>query len=145
MSVPALLSDGGFQSTLPLRGATPHKTPPPAGGGARSGCVPAVVWRAPTPPAPGGRGATPEQTAYALARMPISIHAPREGSDAYNRPFRRVIWCGFQSTLPVRGATPFISPLFEKFIFSIHAPREGSDWARTLPRRWGTLFNPRSP
>ena len=39
-----------------------------------------------------------------LLDLAISIHAPREGSDAT----LRVTWllsCGFQSTLPVRGAT----------------------------------------
>ena len=56
----------------------------------------------------------------------ISIHAPREGSDAPrskgagNLPL-------FLSTLPVRGAThglPFVDIVH---LISIHAPREGSD------------------
>ena len=78
----------------------------------------------------------------------ISIHAPREGSDAdyvgfllpqdlfqSTLPVRgATIWGAarfaknkFQSTLPVRGAThiPHWCPLSDEI--SIHAPREGSD------------------
>ena len=34
---------------------------------------------------------------------------------------------GFQSTLPVRGATPVVQKFTAKINISIHAPREGSD------------------
>ena len=56
----------------------------------------------------------------------ISIHAPREGSDGF-------MWQDsitreqFLSTLPVRGATPTLSPVDTHSRISIHAPREGSD------------------
>ena len=86
--------------------------------------------------------------AAASAPVVISIHAPREGSDlfAWSDP-----WGGgeFQSTLPVRGATPTIARCIATIEFqstlpvrgatylfrgwdvyctiSIHAPREGSD------------------
>ena len=73
-----------FQSTLPVRGATP-----------------------------GGAGAD--------AVKPISIHAPREGSDRLL--MASTSWSSrFQSTLPVRGATR----------------------PRTAGRTWYN-FNPRSP
>ena len=74
----------------------------------------------------------------------ISIHAPREGSD---RPYRVQGLCSreFQSTLPVRGATPGERFRWTMLDISIHAPREGSDqegvgWVQTLRN-----FNPRSP
>ena len=97
----------------------------------------------------------------------ISIHAPREGSDAGTRPDdneRR-----FQSTLPVRGATNRFRTIISESKISIHAPREGSDYIHaeiseiieerfqsTLPVRGATSglfrvvdkiedFNPRSP
>ena len=64
-------------------------------------------------PAPRGRGGQCE---------PISIHAPREGSDA-----------GLQQ--PRRQARPI----------SIHAPREGSDCAIMSPFQLIHYFYPRSP
>ena len=41
---------------------------------------------------------------HADADSDISIHAPREGSDLMAIPFKQAAR-GFQSTLPVRGAT----------------------------------------
>ena len=59
---------------------------------------------------------------YPLAwRRPISIHAPRGGSD---------------------GATPNIQI---GTVISIHAPRGGSDLPAHGQRRSYTNFNPRSP
>ena len=98
----------------------------------------------------------------------ISIHAPRAGSDvrAYSVT---LLPSGFQSTLPVRGATqggrdplPFLkhfnprSPCGERHsiksyggnnnVISIHAPRAGSDLpASPLLRQADNYFNPRSP
>ena len=58
--------------------------------------------------------------------VPISIHAPRTGSDTLEvttKPiFRR-----FQSTLPARGATVGNSHHINLMHISIHAPRTGSD------------------
>ena len=75
----------------------------------------------------------------------ISIHAPREGSDAEllrtDDDFKQ-----FQSTLPVRGATIRVNkgPLAPRI--SIHAPREGSDLAGQVDLHLVQLdFNPRSP
>ena len=80
--------------------------------------------------------------------IPISIHAPREGSDAVSsrmmlalrdfyprspRGERRVnlmqgLAIGiFLSTLPARGATVDARPANTDPSISIHAPREGSD------------------
>ena len=58
--------------------------------------------------------------------MLISIHAPRVGSDLENGHQKRG-GKGFQSTLPVWGAT---KPEFREgydYDISIHAPRVGSD------------------
>ena len=55
--------------------------------------------------------------------------------------------CGlqFQSTLPVRGATgSSVSPGYHLRI-SIHAPREGSDEPTTAASASRGHFNPRSP
>ena len=105
-----------FQSTLPLRGAT------------RMGRSPFVWTR-------------------------ISIHAPLTGSDCMGvsvgfvrRDFnprspygerRLIVFCpgnknGFQSTLPLRGATCTWSFSFKQQIISIHAPLTGSDRWRSL-------------
>ncbi len=54
--------------------------------------------------------------------LPISIHAPREGSDIFIFLLLRLLF-GFQSTLPARGAT---------------LPKAGC-------RMRGSYFNPRSP
>ena len=97
---------------------------------------------------------------------PISIHAPRVGSDVSawllfedTDKFQSTlpvwgatIYAGnetsyseFQSTLPVWGATFHVCPSFLPERISIHAPRVGSDRPNA---RWGagdSDFNPRSP
>ena len=78
-----------FQSTLPARGATRRERPKTATKRFQS-----------TLPA---RGAT-DVLAQLLTYQPISIHAPRTGSDKVIL----IVWaCAslFQSTLPARGAT----------------------------------------
>ena len=110
---PRLLS-GRFQSTLPVRGATDtHRTVRaiPSNFNPRSPC-----------------GERPWETGHKNPTARISIHAPRAGSDAHGvydplqhhadfnprspcgerQPFRvyRISKPIFQSTLPVRGATP---------------------------------------
>ena len=80
----------------------------------------------------------------------ISIHAPREGSDAWGgRPPGRQY--RFLSTLPVRGATWKNTSVQKIAEISIHAPREGSDlpfaqktrgcavFLSTLPVRGATI------
>ena len=76
--------------------------------------------------------------------LSISIHAPREGSDIAaligGNDFRV-----FQSTLPARGATGQLVTSIPKIQISIHAPREGSD-KRCARSSYGMHhFNPRSP
>ena len=56
----------------------------------------------------------------------VSIHAPREGSDALRRQID-ALGAKFQSTLPVKGATSSAHARPSRTRVSIHAPREGSD------------------
>ena len=56
----------------------------------------------------------------------ISIHAPLAGSDQSSVIFITV-FRGFQSTLPLRGATPFTYMRSKMSSISIHAPLAGSD------------------
>ena len=61
----------------------------------------------------------------------ISIHAPREGCDP--RPILKLFASEeFQSTHPVRGATPPLCHSICDCRISIHAPREGCDPADTV-------------
>ena len=75
---------------------------------------------------------------------PISIHAPREGSDTVSLMVAASVWA-FQSTLPVKGATLPFSMLICIPLISIHAPREGSDAGQLLWESDMGNFNPRSP
>ena len=61
----------------------------------------------------------------------ISIHAPRAGSDGSFS--EEVLYAyGFQSTLPVRGATLRFAFTRAALRISIHAPRAGSDVSVTV-------------
>ena len=52
---------------------------------------------------------------------------------------------GFQSTLPIQGATDdYVAEQIDKCI-SIHAPHTGSDPSDYSCRKCGSNFNPRSP
>ena len=96
----------------------------------------------------------------------ISIHAPRAGSDLFQRMekgsylyFNPRSPCGerhsvlqtllttalFQSTLPVRGATLLLTVEVQKNSISIHAPRAGSDVSCYAVLFNRIDFNPRSP
>ena len=57
----------------------------------------------------------------------ISIHAPREGSDSARPAAASTSLMLFLSTLPARGATLVSPPVSAQIAISIHAPREGSD------------------
>ena len=65
------------------------------------------------------------------AGFPISIHAPRVGSDGFNLHIPSIVF-PFQSTLPVWGAT--ISEYIARGLkrISIQAPRVGSDNAANV-------------
>ena len=74
----------------------------------------------------------------------ISIHAPLAGSDTTGDskpPETR----GFQSTLPLRGATSGHQQSLLLFAISIHAPLAGSDCNPHRLSWWRLNFNPRSP
>ena len=77
-------------------------------------------------------------------RVKISIHAPREGSDAMT-PGHFVQNGAFLSTLPARGATRIFKSSVRPFFISIHAPREGSDRGTALLYLHASHFYPRSP
>ena len=113
-------------------------------------------------------GATPERVGERGGGDAISIHAPRVGSDAQDRPgdgggaqdFNPRSPCGerrrirggrnipcqiFQSTLPVWGATVAGGDHPDGHGISIHAPRVGSDSSPRLTCSRRRNFNPRSP
>ena len=75
----------------------------------------------------------------------ISIHAPRVGSDLY-REAKEILTNIFQSTLPVWGATAVHHRRQPYRPISIHAPRVGSDFLlSSVASQWHPYFNPRSP
>ena len=142
----------GFQSTLPLRGATGQ-----APGRDQSG---AISIHAPL----AGSDLSPRPVRLLSF---ISIHAPLAGSDGPT-PRQTKILNIFQSTLPLRGATPAVgtnAPLFwifqstlplrgatppgcagiRKGRISIHAPLAGSDNTGSTAQLQQEDFNPRSP
>ena len=74
----------------------------------------------------------------------ISIHAPRAGSDSLGSHVRVKV-NGFQSTLPVRGATAGRNCLVLRISISIHAPRAGSDPGFALTYRICSIFQSTLP
>ena len=56
----------------------------------------------------------------------ISIHAAREGGDM-SKGLKARHYAKFQSTPPVKAATPAGSSLPDRLTISIHAAREGGD------------------
>ena len=105
-----------FQSTLPVWGATRGCLARPHAGVQFQSTLP--VW-----------GATSVLQLYSLVG-PISIHAPRVGSDTFITS-GYIVHILFQSTLPVWGATPVSSLGRASLMISIHAPRVGSDACMT--------------
>ena len=97
-----------FQSTLPARGATQY--------------LQSILRRMPhfNPRSP--HGERPDRLHWRRSREPISIHAPRTGSD---------VTANLDSILA--------------YIISIHAPRTGSDILYYFTTRPDIHFNPRSP
>ena len=78
------------------------------------------------------------------ASSPISIHAPRTGSDLILTIHIQPT-LPFQSTLPARGATP--CPLIWRvpMPISIHAPRTGSDRVSNSASIWRILISIHAP
>ena len=101
-----------FQSTLPVRGATTAQS--------KLYTIMFISIHAPR------EGSDSQAAGHDVDHVDISIHAPREGSDPW---LKRYVGPddGFQSTLPVRGATEFSVERTWWRRISIHAPREGSD------------------
>ena len=127
----SVLMIGSFQSTHPVRGATPssfliQSTKP--------------VFQSTHPV----RGATSTRRGFP-AFAQISIHAPRAGCDGYHlRDARRS--AQFQSTHPVRGATHGRCIDVQGLRISIHAPRAGCDGhRRDVVVAHHHNFNPRTP
>ena len=124
----------GFQSTLPVRGATGVPCRAPHGMG--------ISIHAPRAGSDllshqslshvrnfNPRSPCGERRFRCLdsrGRAHISIHAPRAGSDVLDASIVGTAPI-FQSTLPVRGATKYICFYDDAKIISIHAPRAGSD------------------
>ena len=141
-----------FQSTLPARGATDRYF---------SDHVFAFNFNPRSP-----RGERQKLIKILVKLLNISIHAPREGSDALplgavggardfnprsprgERPAFLRNSSGkfaFQSTLPARGATCPCARCYYLIRISIHAPREGSDSSHQPCSAAFSYFNPRSP
>ena len=127
-----------FLSTLPARGAT--VICPLAG---------RIIRFLSTLPARGATGGVPAADPH----QPISIHAPREGSDAVTSCLPRLSQL-FLSTLPARGATPCRLPLSKRSSnFYPRSPRgerrvaqglfvlPGGVFLSTLPARGATYGN----
>ena len=121
-----------FQSTLPVRGATPcayvrvrmvsHFNPRSPCGERPSRPVAMPLSSATFQSTLPVRGATELGLSYSAAASGISIHAPRAGSDHYQN---------FRHSLQT--------------VISIHAPRAGSDFGVPGDSALTTYFNPRSP
>ena len=107
-----------------------------------------------TPPSPGRSGthfnprapcgARLGRLARARYALAISIHAPHAGRDVGSAKVRSHIYL-FQSTRPIRGATPLVHGVSGQRQISIHAPHTGRDgWTRCSLTIWAH-FNPRAP
>ncbi len=118
-----------FQSTLPVWGATMIKR--------RYINVTAISIHAP-------RVGSDQYKCYTVITVKISIHAPRVGSDvacgAYNSPPP-----GFQSTLPVWGATSCVRPA--RHAWPYFNPRSpcGERLSTSMPKKWGDRFQSTLP
>ena len=132
-----LLCCNRFQSTLPMRGATLHNR--------HCQCNHSYF----NPHSPCG-----ERLAVLLSctyHTIISIHTPHAGSDRNDR-YSHICKHGFQSTLPMRGATRLWVEKCQSCLISIHTPHAGSDrtvggmsrtyagFQSTLPMRGATII-----
>ena len=118
-----------FQSTLPVRGATPSHRAQPSGI--------SISIHAPRTGSDKRRGRYEPPVKYFNPRSPYG--------ERLLYFLLNIATFKFQSTLPVRGATR-ISKRANFFIYiSIHAPRTGSDTPPSAPPSRTWYFNPRSP
>ena len=106
-----------FQFTHPGRGATvPNPTTP----------LSHTCFNSRTP-----GGVRLEFLSLRAACTSVSIHAPREGCDIYQRG-QSSHYRQFQFTHPGRGATPSGGRPWLFWSVSIHAPREGCDFLKLV-------------
>ena len=120
----------GFQSTLPMRGATIHHHN-------------TTIWnRHFNPHSPCGE--RHEQPLIITTSGGISIHTPHAGSDTPS-PSKRCKLVLFQSTLPMRGATDSVYHEINGADISIHTPHAGSDADNAGFVSTEYNFNPHSP
>ncbi len=130
-----------FQSTLPMRGATGLfcflvllffiSIHTPHAGSDLSVCFFGILRQNFNPHSPCGE----RQNTQAIfhANDIISIHTPHAGSDFISRYNRRPC-CIFQSTLPMRGATPPQSNFLSNPKFQSTLPMRGAtEWQRAHP------------
>ena len=80
---------------------------------------------------------------HPVIRSRISIHAPRMGSDTFNKQLSRV--GKFQSTLPAWGATCVLGGGEHGQRISIHAPRMGSDLPSDIIARAPEIISIHAP
>ena len=141
----------GFQSTLPMRGATPYSPfslrhspisihAPHAGSDGLSwlGRLLHIHFN---PRSPCG-----ERLLAQFNWHTIRNFNPRSPCGERRRRVERIVYTyRFQSTLPMRGAT--IGKMLDNqlVLISIHAPHAGSDNNGDFMYQWASNFNPRSP
>ena len=118
-----------FQSTLPAWGATTHLN--------TRGRISQFQSTLPA------RGAT-AKAVETKRKNAISIHAPRTGSDGFQRVYN-IVNLAFQSTLPARGATHSLTSTGSKATFQSTLPARGATDFFYLFRVVRNNFNPRSP
>ena len=123
------MSPAIFQSTRPVRGATGERSHEPGQGH--------ISIHAPRAGRDHLEGNRPEG-------WTISIHAPRAGRDKLTGLVQgsNII---FQSTRPVRGATPIFPRCGVDRLISIHAPRAGRDAMFGNMQTESTLFQSTRP
>ena len=122
-------SHHGFQSTLPVKGATCRQE-----AAERDGDV--------SIHAPGEGSDTADWLRFRSEY--VSIHAPGEGSDFFSS-LLGTLALRFQSTLPVKGATRSRQCYQSDQYVSIHAPGEGSDSGEALLAMEAPLFQSTLP
>ncbi len=76
--------------------------------------------------------------------LEISIRAPLAGSDNFV-PWTCGPIAGFQSALPLRGATAFVVPVLTALLISIRAPLAGSDWRESVYEAYVRQFQSALP
>ena len=150
-SIPVKSRYLGFQSTLPLRGATRPQNPawkrtayfnPRSPCGERPRLAPECHrFRYFNPRSPCGERLM--ETPRNSDNYDISIHAPLAGSDSLVFLCLCVVLISIHA--PLAGSDQRGYHAIALATISIHAPLAGSDHKTRYPKRGNTHFNPRSP